>query len=106
MVPGVKIGSDLVGPAKGLRGHSPQILLCLYRQMYAFSLGNGIRYWYAAMERSLVRVLTRMSFSFRQIGPQTDYYGPVAPYLADLRELEVRLGQSNPALLAWMQSAP
>ena len=104
IVPGVNVESDVIRPAHDLRANSPQILLSLYRQMYAYSLENGIRYWYAAMERSLARVLTRMNFSFRQIGPQTDYYGPVAPYMADLRELEDRVGQSNPALLAWMHN--
>ncbi|MDP2263615.1 MAG: PEP-CTERM/exosortase system-associated acyltransferase [Hydrogenophaga sp.] len=88
-----------------LMDDSPQILLSLYRQMYEYSLANGIRYWYAAMERSLARALTRMSFSFRQIGPATDYYGPVAPYVADLRELEARLAEFNPALLSWMRSS-
>jgi N-acyl amino acid synthase of PEP-CTERM/exosortase system len=88
-----------------LREDSPLILLSLYREMYEYSLENGIRYWYAAMERSLARALTRMGFSFRQIGPATDYYGPVAPYVADLRELETRLGEFNPGLLAWMRSA-
>lgn len=87
------------------REDSPQILLSLYREMYEYSLNNGIRYWYAAMERSLARALTRMCFSFRQIGPATDYYGPVAPYVADLRELETRLAEFNPALLAWMRNA-
>ena len=84
---------------------SPQILLSLYRQMYEYSLESGIRYWYAAMERSLARALTRMGFSFRQIGPATDYYGPVAPYVANLRELEARLAEFNPALLAWMRQS-
>lgn len=88
-----------------LRNPSPLILLNLYRQMYAYSLRNGIRYWYAAMERSLARILTRMNFGFQQIGPATDYYGPVAPYMADLRVLERQLGQQNPALLAWMRSS-
>ena len=88
-----------------MRNPSPQILLTLYREMYAYSLQNGIRYWYAAMERSLARILTRMNFGFQQIGPATDYYGPVAPYVADLRVLENQLDQSNPALLAWMRSA-
>ncbi len=87
------------------RDHSPKILLGLYRQMYSYSLENGIRFWYAAMERSLDRVLTRMNFGFRQLGPQADYYGPVAPYMLDLRELEQRLDQSKPQLMAWMRSA-
>ena len=85
------------------RSDSPQILLSLYRQMYQHSLKAGIRYWYAAMERPLARSLSRMNFAFRQIGEEADYFGPVAPYVADLRELEARVGQSNPALLAWMQ---
>lgn len=69
------------------RHEAPQILLSLYRQMYAYSRTNGIDHLYAAMERPLARSLQRMSFAFRSIGPETDYYGPVAPYLADLREL-------------------
>jgi N-acyl amino acid synthase of PEP-CTERM/exosortase system len=84
------------------RDHSPQILLSLYRSMYAFSVEHHIRYWYAAMERSLARILTRMSFPFRQLGPQTDYYGPVAAYLMDLRELEASLGQNHASLMAWL----
>jgi N-acyl amino acid synthase of PEP-CTERM/exosortase system len=87
-----------------MRQPSPQILLSLYREMYAYSLQHGIRYWYAAMERALARTLNRMNFSFRQIGPATDYYGPVAPYVADLRELEDQLDQHCPSLLAWMRS--
>ena len=85
------------------RMDSPQILLTLYRQMYQHSLKVGIRYWYAAMERPLARSLQRMAFTFEQIGPETDYFGPVAPFVADLRRLEVNLESRNPALLAWMQ---
>ncbi|MBS0474930.1 MAG: PEP-CTERM/exosortase system-associated acyltransferase [Proteobacteria bacterium] len=86
------------------RNPSPQIMLTLYREMYVYSVNNDIRYWYAAMERSLARILTRMNFGFQQIGPFTDYYGPVAPYVADLRVLEYQLGQRDPALLAWMRA--
>ena len=85
------------------RSPSPQILLSLYRQMYQHSIANGTRYWYAAMERSLARALMRFDFVFRPIGAEIDYYGPVAPYLADLRELETTLEKANPVLLAWMQ---
>ena len=87
-----------------MRSRSPQILLCMYREMYAYSLQNDIRYWYAAMERPLARMLTRMEFGFEQIGPATDYYGPVAPYVADLRVLEKQLSKNNPDLLSWMGS--
>ncbi len=89
--------------AHEMRGRSPQILLSLFRQMYAYSLKHDIRYLYAAMERPLARAMAGMNFGFQQIGPPTDYYGPVAPYLCDLREFEALLGKHNPALLAWMQ---
>lgn len=86
-----------------LRDHTPQILFSLYRQMYAFSLAHGTRYWYAAMERPLARALGQMGFGFVQIGPQIDYYGPVALYLGDLRQLEAQVGQHNPALMTWLR---
>ena len=85
------------------RSASPQILLTLYRQMYQYSLTHGISHWYAAMERRLARSLKHLDFAFRQIGAQADYFGPVAPYLADLRELEFRLATSHPELLTWMR---
>lgn len=100
---GLTIEQGQVPEATDRRDNSPQILLSMYRQMYAYSLQNGIRYWYAAMERSLARVLVRMGFAFQQVGLQTDYYGPVAPYLADLRELEARVSQTSPALMDWLR---
>jgi N-acyl amino acid synthase of PEP-CTERM/exosortase system len=79
---------------------SPEILCNLFRQLHACSVRQGVRYWYAAMERSLVRVLQRMlGVEFRQIGPVADYYGPVAPYLIDLREVEASIMQQRPELL-------
>lgn len=81
----------------------PQILLSLYRQMYQHSLQHGIRYWYAAMERGLAGALSMMGFPFQAIGREADYFGPVAPYLADLRKLEQVLEAKMPELLSWMQ---
>lgn len=80
------------------------VLMELYRQIYKYSVENGIRYWYAAMERALARSLTQSGFPFEKIGPQTDYFGPVAPYLADLNDLESKVASSNPQLLTWLQS--
>ena len=94
-------------PASGeRRSRSPQILLGLYREMYQYSVRANIRYWYAAMERSLARALTRLSFDFTPIGMETDYYGPVIPYVADLRELERKLKANRPDLLAWFREGP
>lgn len=84
------------------RHEAPQILLSLYRQMFAYCGERGVRYWYAAMERPLARSLLRYHFAFRPIGPETDYYGPVAPYLADLQELKRQVGLRQPELMRWM----
>ncbi len=96
-------GQTKAASAGERRDDASQVLLTLYRQMYAYSRANGIGHWYAAMERPLARSLLRLNFAFRPIGPQTDYYGPVAPYLANLQELEAQVGARHPALLAWLQ---
>ncbi|WP_394755525.1 PEP-CTERM/exosortase system-associated acyltransferase [Rhodoferax sp.] len=85
------------------RDDAAQVLMTLYRQMYAYSRANGIGHWYAAMERPLARSLLRMNIAFRAIGPQADYYGPVAPYLASLQEVEAQVGVRDPGLLAWLE---
>jgi N-acyl amino acid synthase of PEP-CTERM/exosortase system len=87
------------------RDEASQVLLSLYRQLYLYSRAKGIDHWYAAMERPLARSLQRMNIAFREIGPQTDYYGPVAPYLAHLHEVEAQVAAHNPGLLAWLQQA-
>jgi N-acyl amino acid synthase of PEP-CTERM/exosortase system len=88
------------------RGNSPLLLLGMYREMYRHSRANGIRYWYAAMERSLARSLDKMGFKFVPIGPQVDYYGPVTPYMVDLNDLEERLRKENKFLAAWFHEEP
>lgn len=88
------------------RSNSPEILLGLYREMYRFSRKAGIRYWFAAMEKSLARSLARMGFPFEPIGPEVDYYGPVTPFMADLDNLAARLRTHNPFLYAWFHDQP
>lgn len=84
------------------RSPTPQIMLSLYREMFRYSLDTGLRYWFAAMERPLARALAHMGFAFKQVGAEGDYFGPVAPYLADLQELKARVGALNPDLLRWL----
>ncbi len=79
------------------------ITLELMRAMYRYSIRNDIRYWYAAMEKGLDKLLGRLGFHFVPIGPEADYYGPVTSYVADLRKLEETLRQSNKPTLAWFQ---
>jgi len=84
------------------RHQAPGVLLNLYRQMYQYCLANNVRFWYAAMEKPLARSLAQFGFGFVPIGPATDYYGPVAPYLADLRRLEEQVRQRDANLLNWL----
>lgn len=100
---GVTILDDSLSTERERRDKSPQILLSMYRQMYIYSVAHGIRYWYAAMEKFLARSLGMFGFDFKQVGPEVDYYGPVATYLADLRALEAAVSASNPLLLAWLK---
>lgn len=105
VVQGVSVGLAEPAPDDIMERYRrrPQILLSLYRQMYLHSCDNGIRYWYAAMERSLAGALAMMGFPFQRIGPESDYFGPVAPYLADLNVLEQVLEQNMPELLRWLR---
>lgn len=64
--------------------------LRLYKQMYEYSAPQDIRYWYAAMESSLKRLIGRMRVKVTPIGPKTDYWGPVSPYVVELLSGEVK----------------
>jgi N-acyl amino acid synthase of PEP-CTERM/exosortase system len=104
-----EIGERPSGAPPGVqekRVNAPLLVLGLYREMYRYSRENGIRYWYAAMERSLTRVLGHYGFAFTPIGPESDYYGPVTPYIGDLQKIEEDLEQSNPDLLWWFRYGP
>ncbi len=102
---GLMLEQETAALSGDMRHATSQVLLSLYRQMYMFSRANGIGHWYAAMERTLARSLQRLNIVFKPIGPQTDYYGPVAPYLASLHDVEAHVGARDPALLAWLQQA-
>lgn len=109
-IPGVLPGQDdpiALAPEQDRRDRvSPMLLLGMYREMYRYSREAGIRYWFAAMERSLAHALRKMGFRFNPIGPQCDYYGAVIPYMVDLDDLEHKLRCSNPALAAWFHEKP
>lgn len=79
----------------------PMLLLGMYREMFRHSRCNNIGFWFAAMERSLARSLKKMGFHFVQIGPVSDYYGKVTPYLLDVSQVVPNLIASNPELGAW-----
>lgn len=63
-------------------------LFNLYKAVYHDAKRRGMTHWAIATEASLHRTLTAAGFPFRRIGPDIDYWGPVAPYLLDLSELD------------------
>ncbi len=81
------------------RQGNPGLVLGLYKAMYQHSKRIGIDVWFAAMEPSLVRLLQRMYFRFRPVGPEVDYYGAVRPYVARLRDLDAEIYAQCPELL-------
>ena len=71
-------------PSGERRREGGEIVMTLYRALYQASKRHGFTHWLAATERSLQRLVTRYHFPFVQVGPETDYFGMVAPYLMDL----------------------
>ena len=79
---------------------SPAVILGLYKAMYQESKRIGYTHWYAAMEKKLWYALKLFNFTFQEIGPMVDYYGPVTPYLGVLDDLEKEVSDNSPEL--WM----
>ncbi len=83
---------------------SAEIVLSLYKAMLQYSKAEGVTYWYAAMERSLVRLLNRYGIRFRAVGPEADYFGPVVPHLASIHELLANVRSFSEELYAWFDA--
>ncbi len=86
-------------------GGTGTVVMEVYRAMYQHSREQDIRYWYAAMERPLARLLARIGVVFVPIGPVSDYSGPVTPYLLELDGMDSHLVQHNPDFLKYLRSA-
>ncbi len=61
----------------------PHITVGLFTAIVRMSAQHGIRYWYAVMEPSLLRLLTRFGIHFSLIGPAVEYHGARQPCFAD-----------------------
>ena len=79
------------------------VAINLYRAIYQASKRNGFTHWLVATEPSLQRLLAGLKVPFREIGPRTDYYGPVAPYVVDLSKWDQTiLSRTLPALNSFL----
>jgi N-acyl amino acid synthase of PEP-CTERM/exosortase system len=80
----------------------PVVILGLYKAMYQESRRLGFSHWYAAMERKLWFGLQTFHFTFQEIGPQVDYYGPVIPFLGVIEQLEKEVNDNSPDLWSFL----
>jgi N-acyl-L-homoserine lactone synthetase len=77
--------------------------LSLFRATYQTAKRNGLTHWLAAMEPSLHRLLAAVGVPFRTVGPVTDYFGLVAPYMCDLQEFDaIILSGKRPRLRSFL----
>ena len=71
------------------RGQHEDVFLTLLKGMYQAAKRAGATHWLAATEKPLQRMLAQRGFPFHQIGPDSDYFGIVAPYQMHLQEFEL-----------------
>jgi N-acyl amino acid synthase of PEP-CTERM/exosortase system len=80
----LQIPSDT--PAPGAESNDP--LATLIKAMYQASKRLHATHWIMAVEKALRRRIVRYGLPFRLAGPEADYYGPVAPYLMSIADLD------------------
>ena len=92
--------------SRQLRQRGPgrvSVAAMLYRALYQASKRAGFTHWLVATEHSLQRLVTGFGFPFRPVGPLTDYFGPVTPFLMNLEEFDrVIVSGTRPALRSFL----
>ncbi len=74
----------------------PHISLGLIAMLFSVSQKHKISYWYAAMEPSLNRLLTRLGIRFTKIGPLMQYHGKRQPMIARVDDLLENIYRERP----------
>jgi N-acyl amino acid synthase of PEP-CTERM/exosortase system len=85
---GLGFVAGATGRSRERRHRRGEVFLTLLKAVYQTTKRIGATHWLAATEQSMQRMLAQHGFPFRQIGPEIDYAGPVAPYAMDLREFD------------------
>ena len=65
----------------------PTITLGLFKATLQMSFEHGITDWFAVMEPSLLRLLTRFGIYFQPLGPVVEYHGLRQPCHANIDRL-------------------
>jgi len=80
----------------------PHITLGLFRLVVQISRGNDVRYWYAVMEPSLIRVLTKLGIDFTPVGELVDYNGMRQPCVGRVEEILAGIVRKCPDVLEFI----
>ncbi|WJW74468.1 PEP-CTERM/exosortase system-associated acyltransferase [Thiohalobacter sp. IOR34] len=83
---GAALGGSASRPSVDARAF-PHLTLGLFQAIVAMSAEHGITHWYAVMEPSLLRLLTRFGIVFRPIGELSDYHGLRQPCMGVVDEV-------------------
>jgi len=76
----------------------PQLVaLGLIALLFGVSAEYGINRWYAMMEASLARHLSKLGIDFQRIGPAVEHRGKRYPMMARVDELLASIATRNPA---------
>jgi N-acyl amino acid synthase of PEP-CTERM/exosortase system len=73
-------------PAPGREARDP--FVALIKGVYQATKRLHATHWIVAVEKALRRRLLHYGLPFRLAGPESDYFGPVAPYVLSLAELD------------------
>jgi len=74
----------------------PQVVLALFNAIVRMSAENGITHWYAAMESSLSRLLTRFGIHFAAVGSAVDFHGHRRPFFGVVDEVLAAIYRQRP----------
>ncbi len=74
------------------------VVLGLIREMVLQTKKSGMIFYYAAMTKSLHKLLHKCGILFFQVGPACDYHGLRAPYISSLAHVEKGLMMNNMSL--------
>jgi N-acyl amino acid synthase of PEP-CTERM/exosortase system len=88
-----------VSSAAERRQRNAEPFITLLKAAYCAARRLGATHVIGATDAALHRRLVRLGFPYRVAGPTVDYYGPVAPHIMDLAELDLLvLGGQFPTL--------